>query len=157
MLSREQTDEGSGSAHQLLTVEKMIALRSASIFKELPPEGLVALAHASNAEVFPAGKVLCAEGERGSDVFILLGGDVKCFKHENGHERFISSEGPGGLIGEMAILDPAPRAATVIAGDAGVRVLRLDGAAFGVVLSRHASISAGVIRILARRLRAIQT
>lgn len=153
-LRREHTIRDNGAAQPLLTVEKMIALRSASIFQELPPESLMALARASHVEVFSAGTILCNEGERGSDVFILLGGDVKFFKQEDGHERFVGIEGAGGLIGEMAILDPAPRAATVIAGDAGVRVLRLVGAAFSDVLSRHASISAGVIRILAQRLRA---
>ncbi|MCM3900479.1 MAG: cyclic nucleotide-binding domain-containing protein [Pyrinomonadaceae bacterium] len=156
LLKGDHANKGNQTAQPMLTLEKMIALRSSSIFQQLPPESLRALAHASRAEAFPAGAVLCTEGEQGSDVFILLDGDVKLFKHESGRERFVSKEGAGGLIGEMAILDPAPRAATVIAGDAGVRVLRLDGVAFSDTLSRHSSISSGVIRILAQRLRAIQ-
>lgn len=138
----------------LITVEKMIALRSVPIFSHLAPEELAELARASRENSYLAGEALCIEGERGNEVFILLAGRVKVIRvDEDGEERIINREGPGGMIGEMAVLDPAPRAATVVAEDGGVRVLRLDGEAFREALNDDPAIAAGVIRTLARRLR----
>jgi CRP/FNR family transcriptional regulator, cyclic AMP receptor protein len=61
--------------------------------------------------------------------------------------------GPGSLIGEMAVLDPAPRSATGRAGAHGVHVLRLNGDAFREVLNANPTIASGIIRTLAQRLR----
>ena len=64
--------------------------------------------------------------------------------------------GAGELIGEMAVLDPAPRSATVRAGAPGVLVLRLDGHAFRGVIDVNPSIATGIIHTLARRLRDVE-
>ena len=65
----------------------------------------------------------------------------------------VSVERAGSVLGEMAVLDPAPRAATVVAGDAGARVLRLDGAAFLDALRDAPDIANGLLKVMARRLR----
>ena len=62
-------------------------------------------------------------------------------------------EGPGGCIGELAVLDPAPREATVIASTVAVRALSLTGASLRHALNASPAMSEGIIRILARRLR----
>ncbi|MBV9957373.1 MAG: cyclic nucleotide-binding domain-containing protein, partial [Acidobacteria bacterium] len=139
----------------LSSVEKMIALRAAPIFSRLAPEELSELSHASREDFYMAGQTLCLQGEPGNEVFIILSGQVSVMRRdEAGQEKLVNREGAGGLIGEMAVLDPAPRAATVSATSAeGVRVLRLDGEAFRDVLADDPSIAAGVIRTLAQRLR----
>lgn len=141
----------------LSSVEKMIALRAAPIFSRLAPEELAELAHASREDFYPAGQALCLEGEPGNEVFIILSGQVSVLRREDdGEERLVYTEGAGGLIGEMAVLDPAPRSATVRASSAeGVRVLRLDGEAFRDALADDPSIASGVIRTLAQRLRSM--
>ena len=53
----------------------------------------------------------------------------------------------------MAVLDPAPRSATLVAGAEGTRALRLNGDAFRAALDRDPTIAASVIRTLAQRLR----
>jgi CRP-like cAMP-binding protein len=53
----------------------------------------------------------------------------------------------------MAVLDPAPRSATVIAAESGVRALRLNGNAFREALKNDPAIASSVIRRLAQRLR----
>jgi CRP-like cAMP-binding protein len=68
----------------------------------------------------------------------------------------IATEKAGSFIGEMAVLDPAPRSATVAASGGGARVLRLDGTAFRESLKVDPAIASGVIRTLAQRLRNIQ-
>ena len=62
-------------------------------------------------------------------------------------------EKAGGFIGEMAVLDPAPRSATLIASESGARALRLNGDAFRAALNRDPTIASSVMRTLAQRLR----
>jgi hypothetical protein len=133
---------------ELLTVEKMAALYSVALFAALAPEELEELARVCRSEAYAAGAVLCEEGERGDDVFVILSGDVRV---ERGGA--VSVEGAGSVIGELAVLDPAPRAATVTAGDAGARSLRVVGAAFLDALHADPSIARGLLKVMARRLR----
>lgn len=152
LLARESSPHE--AAFQTLTIEKMLALYSVDLFRKLSPEGLLSLAQASKSEELLPGTVLCREGEEGNEVFILLKGSVSLFKKIENRDEFLGSEAVGGLIGEMAVLDLAPRSATVIAGESGVSILRLDGAEFRAALEQHSSIANDVIRTLAKRLRA---
>jgi hypothetical protein len=143
-----------GDAAELSTVEKMIALRAAPLFSHLAPEGLAELARASREAEFPLGADLCLEGESGNEVFILITGEVEVFTTDAECEKLVSREHAGGFIGELAVLDPAPRSARLRAGKMGTRVLRLDGEAFRHAIDEESSIATHVIRTLARRLRA---
>jgi hypothetical protein len=148
------TTSTSETGTPLNTVEKMIALRSAPIFAGLEPEELAELAQAGREDSYASGEAVCIEGEPGNEVFILLSGSVNVFRRdEDGEDKLVTTEKAGVLIGEMAVLDPAPRAATVVAAEGGIRVLRLDGDAFRDALSDNPSIASGVIRTLAHRLR----
>jgi CRP/FNR family transcriptional regulator, cyclic AMP receptor protein len=60
--------------------------------------------------------------------------------------------GPGSVVGEMAVLDPQPRSATVRAVTP-VRAFLLRKAAFDQALRMRPEIAAGVITELVRRLR----
>jgi hypothetical protein len=142
-----------GTHRQLITVEKMIALRSAPIFSKIAPEGLAELASASREDEYAPAETLCVEGEPGNEVFILLAGEVRIIKKDGAGEKFIGTEKAGGFIGEMAVLDPAPRSATLVAGETGARALRLNGDAFRSALNRDPTIASSVLRTLAQRLR----
>jgi hypothetical protein len=142
-----------GSHPGLITVEKMIALRSAPIFSTLGPESLAELARASSEDEYAPGEALCVEGEFGDEVFILLRGEAQVFRLENDGQELLDVEKAGGFIGEMAVLDPAPRSATVLAATDGVRALRLNGSAFREALNNDPAIASSVIRRLAQRLR----
>ena len=52
-------------------------------------------------------------------------------------------EGPGSCIGELAVLDPAPREATVVASTIAVRTLRLTGGSFRQALGASPVVSRG--------------
>lgn len=149
---RAASQEG-GAQTGLLTVEKMIALRSVPLFSSLAPEDLAGLARASVEKEFASGTALCLEGEPGDEIFVLLSGDVQVLRREGAGQRTVGSEKVGAFIGEMAVLDPAPRAATVQAGAQGTRALCLAGSAFREVLGTNPSVVRGVIRALVARLR----
>jgi hypothetical protein len=150
-----QTDAAIGQS-RLTTIEKMFALGQAPIFAHLTLEGLAELAHASVDAEYAPGQTLCKEGERGNEVFILLAGEVMIFRGHGPEEKLMHTEGIGSLIGEMAVLDPAPRSATVRAGASGVHVLCLNGDAFREVINANPAIGSGIIRTLAHRLRSVE-
>jgi CRP-like cAMP-binding protein len=141
---------------RLTTIEKIFALGGVPIFFHLTPEGLTELAQASVDAEYAPGHTLCREGEHGDEVFILLAGEVLISKGQGVDEKVFSTEGAGSLIGEMAVLDPAPRSATVRAGANGVHVLRLNGDAFREVLNANPAIATGIIRTLAQRMRSVE-
>jgi CRP-like cAMP-binding protein len=75
--------------------------------------------HAQAAEL-PAGTDLVREGEPGDALFVILEGEASV--QRDGEE--VSRVGPGSHFGELAILDGAPRSATVVAAtDVKVAVL----------------------------------
>jgi len=152
-LLKSINSQSSGDRAGLCTVEKMIALRSVPLFAHLPPEDLLELARASHEAEFQPGADLCVEGESGNEVFILIAGNVEVIATDAEGEKLIATEQAGGFIGELAVLDPAPRSARVRAGKLGTRVLRLDGEAFRHAVAEESSIATNVIRVLARRLR----
>jgi CRP-like cAMP-binding protein len=93
------------------------------------------------------------EGERGDEVFILLCGEAAIVQGAGMGGRLLRVERAPSVIGEMAVLAAMPRSATVLAGAAGARVLRLNGSAFREVLNADPAVAEAVIRTLARRLR----
>src|SRR5207253_1039483 len=132
-------------------IDKMVALRQLPLFASLSPDALERLGRAALEGQYAAGEALCREGEPGTEVFLVLSGEVETFRGSGA--RSVGKTGAGGLIGELAVLDPAPRAATVRAGPDGARALRLDGSAFREALRADPSVAGAVIHTLAQRLR----
>jgi CRP-like cAMP-binding protein len=145
---------GTGPAG-LAVVEKLLALRAVPIFAALAPESLAELAHAGEAAVYEPGESLCVEGDAGDEVYVMLTGQVMVVRRAGGEadgdEVRLNTAEAGTVIGEMAVLNQAPRSATVRAGADGASVLRLRGEAFRAVLHANPEIAEAVIRTLAER------
>jgi CRP-like cAMP-binding protein len=144
---------GGQAEARLVTVERMIALRSVPLFATLAPEDLATLAQASRERQFTAGEALCVEGEPGDEVFVILSGDATVLRQTASGGKAVGRETAGAVIGELAVLDPGARAATVLAGSRGTRVLCLGGGAFREVLRSNPSVIGGVMRALVGRIR----
>jgi hypothetical protein len=138
---------------RLTTIERIFTLATTPMFAHLSLQDLTDLADASVEATYDAGEVLCREGELGDDVFIVVEGEVIIVQGQGAYRRVLATGGVGELIGEMAVLDPAPRSATAQAGAQGVRTLRLRGEAFREVIRANPGIATGIIRTLAQRLR----
>ena len=68
------------------------------------------LSHAERVNVRP-GQVLISEGQTGREFFMVLDGTATVSRRG----RKVTTLGPGQSFGELALLDPAPRNATVTA------------------------------------------
>ena len=106
---------------------------------------------------YAPGSVLARSGEAGSEAFLVLSGRVRVSANiaGQGEEAFAFADA-GQLLGEMALIDDAPRSADLIAHDGPVRVavLRRDVFRKLVVVAPvgSASLIGGLVVSLARRL-----
>jgi cAMP-dependent protein kinase regulator len=131
----------------LLAVERVALLRHVEMFSHAPGRVLAGLAHVLEEVDFAAGAVLMEAGAREDWLFVLVEGEVEVTRQD----RWLRM-GPGNTVGEMEVLDPQSRSATIIARTP-VRTLRLSKAAFEEALRMSPDIARGVITDLVRRLR----
>ena len=93
-----------------------------------------------------AGEVLFRQGDRGTDMFIVVEGTVKVvLADEHGRELLLKETGPGGVFGELALLSQQPRAATVVA-TAFTRLLKLTRATFLQFLNNNTTTGADSVQ-----------
>jgi CRP-like cAMP-binding protein len=102
--------------------------------------------HAENITV-PAGKVLMQEGRNGDEFFIVANG--KAAVTRNGRE--VAVLGAGDCFGELALLDRAPRNATVTA-TTDLEVFILGRREFNGLLAEVPTLSHKLMVGMARRL-----
>lgn len=64
---------------------------------------------------YSQGEVVFSEGESGDRAFVIEEGEIEVSTVEHGRRVVLGRLGPGALLGEMAIIDHAPRTATATA------------------------------------------
>ncbi|MCC6627161.1 MAG: cyclic nucleotide-binding domain-containing protein [Chloroflexi bacterium] len=65
----------------------------------------------AKAQIFEAGATIMRQGEPGSSAYVVVDGVADVLVGETR----VATVGPGGIVGEMAVLTGQPRSATVIA------------------------------------------
>jgi CRP/FNR family cyclic AMP-dependent transcriptional regulator len=124
------------------------ALKSIPLLAGLPHSDLERLAKKVREERHGPGAELIKEGTSGSSVYLIVSG--QCEVRRSGTR--INSLGAGEFFGELSILDPSPRTASVSVTEAAV-LLVLEGYEFRTALSSNMQMSQQLIRVLAARLR----
>ena len=99
-----------GRTGRALTVDQ---LRSLPAFAGYSDADLELLVYIGTLRTFAAGDVLMREGTHGESCFLIASGAVAVTRE--GSASPIATLGPGALVGQLALLDRAPRSATVIA------------------------------------------
>ncbi|MEW6403193.1 MAG: ATP-binding protein [Chloroflexota bacterium] len=135
-------------------LEKIELLRLA--FKELAEEELREIAALTEFHTYPAEHVLCHEGAYEDVFYIVAAGNIvvsmKMGEEEEG-ERVIRAGGRGDLVGEMALIQNAPRSATVKTTTECI-VLEMEKQDFETILRRSPRMAIDIIRITLDRIRA---
>lgn len=105
------------------------ALRRCGLFAGLDDASLDLVAAAMRPRRFRRGETIFHAGDPGDALFIVASGQVKIMiPPDDGSEpAILTTIGPGGFFGELALLDGARRSATAVAIDAvATEVLRRD-------------------------------
>jgi signal transduction histidine kinase len=122
-------------------------------FPGIPQREAQELIISGQVHAYPAQTVLCQEDNYESIFYIILDGDVRVTKQiANNEQRQLKSLGPGDFFGEMALIQNAPRAATVTTINP-TTVLEIRKDAFNSLLRRSASISLAMVKQVSHRLR----
>jgi cGMP-dependent protein kinase 2 len=101
----------------------------------LTPDDIAELVAGAEVQTRRAGEIVLAEGDAGTDIYIVRRGSMIVQKTIAGKPVFLSYLPAGSYVGEMALIDGAPRSATV---KAAIRseVIRLPGEAFARLLAQ---------------------
>ena len=132
----------------LTTIEKIFRLKAVNIFSALSGEDLADVGLIALEIQFGPGDEIIREGNVDDSLYVIVAGRVSVMKGT----RTLTELGEGEVVGELALLDPAPRGATVRALS-DVVVLRIDAGPFFQIMHEKHEIARAVMRVLARRLR----
>lgn len=135
------------------TYDKIDLLRLA--FQGLEESELQEIAELTDLRTYPADTVLCHEGVYEYVLYIIAEGKVEITKKivEGEDERLLRLGGRGDMVGEMALIQNAPRAATVRT-TTECTVLEMDKKDFETILSRSPRMAIDIIRMTLDRIRA---
>ena len=131
----------------------LMALEDIDFFDGVPDSELQELRQVLKLREFKTGEPICREGDPGDKMWLLVKGSVsvRLTVGDLRGSRRITSLTRGTVFGEMALIEGAPRSASIVA-DENVVCYELNGADFAVLLRDKPSIAATVMRNTAREL-----
>ena len=130
-------------------VERVAALHRVDLFAGVPGRTLAAVAESAEEVRASPGLVLIEEGAVEAHLFAIVEGLVRV--HRGDHT--LAELGPGVTVGELAVLEPEPRSASVTVMEETL-ALRIDKGALDDLLVEWPDLTHGVIAALVSRLRA---
>jgi signal transduction histidine kinase/predicted CoA-binding protein len=88
-------------------------LRQIPLFAGMTDADFAQLTELAETVELPAGAQLFAEGSPGARAYVILEGNLDIVKSAGNREVLLAVRGPGEVIGEMSLLEKAPRSASV--------------------------------------------
>jgi len=124
-------------------------LSAVPLFDHLSPEAIEELARSSIVRRYPQGQILCSEGDPGDNLIVLECGSLRVSRlMTSGDEAVLAVMDAPAALGELALLDGAPRDATVTA-QRDVTVRLIPRTVFLDLLRREPAAVEGLLRTLA--------
>lgn len=120
-------------------------LMDVPLFERLEPSERAKISDSLELREYSSGESVITQGERGTEFFIIVEGNAEVRKAKDGREDVVGKLSRGDYFGELALLNNAPRAATVAAVGEKLRVVTMSERAFtrllgplAGILERHA-------------------
>jgi len=102
-------------------------------------------------KTYNAKQIIIREGEYGREVFLIISGKVVVTERvEKGSYRVLNYLGPGEIFGEMAMIENAPRSATLIAATPS-KLLALTQENFEKIFKSHPRWAFKIMTALGKR------
>jgi CRP/FNR family cyclic AMP-dependent transcriptional regulator len=96
-----------------------------------------------------AGEFLFREGDVGDALYIVRKGVLRIASDSTVYERVTK----GGIIGEMAIVEPGARRSAAVIAETRAELVRIDRSQFLALVADTPDFSLDVMQVMARRLR----
>lgn len=93
--------------------EKARLLGGVDLFSAMGPRALSSIAAMATEVDFPTGRYIARQGEVGSGLFVIARGRARVVRGD----ELIATLGPGDFVGELSVIDRAPRVASVVADE----------------------------------------
>ncbi len=133
-------------------MERLLYLRRVPLFSQLTLEQLEAINRVLSEARYLKNEVICGEGDIGSELYVLIVGEVDVFKNYGTAQAVhLGTQVPVTCFGEMAVLSDEPRSATVVASE-DARLLTLNAARVKELIFEMPEIAFDFFRVLATRL-----
>ena len=97
---------------------------------------------------FKAGDAIFSEGEDGDHMYVVLEGEVDLHIHG----RLVETLREGGVLGEMALLESAPRTASAVART-NCKLVPVNQKRFNLLVQHTPDFAIQIMRVMAGRLR----
>ena len=123
-------------------------LAQVPLFSALSKKELQLVARRAEDVRVDPGRILVSEGSTGSEFFVIIDGTATISRHG----RKVASLGAGDAFGELALLDKAPRNATVTA-QTEMELVVLGQREFGGLIDEVPGFARKLLAGMARRLR----
>jgi CRP/FNR family transcriptional regulator, cyclic AMP receptor protein len=131
------------------------ALGKIPIFSQLSDDALRSLASHATIKTYPKNTIVINEGDDTASFHFILSGTVRVYlSDENGKELTLSVDGPGKYFGELALLDDAPRSASVITCEKATCGI-ISKAEFKAWLNNNPNAPFGIINGLVSKVRTL--
>jgi signal transduction histidine kinase len=131
-------------------------LRQVPLLADLTEEDLERLYGMAETVSIPAGQLVLQEGDPGDSLYVVLDGELEVTKRHGEQEVLLAVYKAGQFFGEMALLEQAPRSASVRTLRES-RLLVISQVAFQTLLSCSPSAPFKILRTVTSRLRSTES
>ncbi|MFN2456954.1 MAG: cyclic nucleotide-binding domain-containing protein [Chitinophagaceae bacterium] len=133
----------------MLLIEKVLILKSSSIFQDTPENQLVELAGILQEEFFEPSSTIFFKGDVGNCMYFIYKGKISI--HDGEHIFAILEDND--IVGELSILDAETRSASATTLEECI-LLKLEQEPFYEIIMNNAGVLKGILKTLCKRLRA---
>ncbi len=135
----------------MITLEKILILKSITFFKQTPDELLLQIVESAIKEkTFSPGELILQKGDVGTAMYIIVNGRVKI----HNDDIFINELGEREIFGELAALSFGTRVSSVSA-ITDCLLLKISSAALYDVMNLDIGLAKGIIKALCERTRSM--
>ena len=147
--SKEHREQG--TTPMLLDIEKLLILKTVPIFAEAPDHVLAQVVSILEEQEFAADQRVFEKGDLGTSMYVIVSGKVRVHLED----RELTVLGERQVFGELALLDPEPRSASVTATEPTL-LFKISQSAIYELMANHIEITRGIMKVLCRRIRQVK-